>query len=143
MPVNYQIDKANAIIRTECVGDVTLEEVVNHFRELARDPNCPERLDVLLDLRGQSSIPENQQLRVVTSEMARVRGRVQFGACAIVAPRDALYGMLRVFQVFTEAYFREAQVFRTLEEAEQWLAAERAKAGGRELDTKSRSSSGR
>lgn len=143
MPVNYEIDTTNSIIRTQCVGNVTLDEVVNHFRQLARDPNCPERLDVLLDLREQSSIPESEQLRVVTGEIARVRRRVQFGVCAIVAPRDVLYGMLRMFQVFSEAYFREAQVFRSLAEAEQWLAAERAAAGGPELDGRSRSSSGR
>ena len=142
MPVKYQIDTANAVIRTECVGDVTLDEVVNHFRELVRDPNCPERLDVLLDLREQSSIPESEQLRVVSREVARAGGRVQFGVCAIVAPRDVLYGMLRMFQVFSEAHFREAQVFRTLAEAELWLAAERS-AGGPQLDVKSRSSSGK
>jgi len=139
MPVKYQIDTANAIIRTECVGDVTLDEVINHFRELGQDPNCPEQLDVLLDLREQSSIPESDQLRVVTGEIARVCGRVQFGLCAIVAARDVLYGMLRMFQVFSETYFREAKVFRTLSEAEQWLAVERG-AIGPQLDAKSGSS---
>ena len=125
MPVAYEIDTAKALIHTRCIGDVTLTEVIDHFRQLARDPNCPARLDVLLDLTEDTTIPKSEELRVVTAEIASVRGRVQFGACAIVAPRDALYGMLRVFQVFSEEVFRETRVFRSLPEAEEWLPSQR------------------
>jgi len=125
MPVAYEIDTAKALIRTRCIGDVTLTEVIDHFQQLARDPNCPARLDVLLDLTEEATVPKSEELRVVTAEIASVRGRVQFGACAIVAPRDALYGMLRVFQVFSEEVFRETLVFRSLPEAEEWLASRR------------------
>lgn len=122
MPVTYEIDKESAVIRTRCTGNVTLAEVTNHFEELARDPDCPDYLDVLLDLAEQATIPKSQELLVVTCEIAKVRGRVQFGACAIVASTDALFGMLRMFEVFTEALFREARVFRALPDAETWLA---------------------
>jgi len=125
MPVTYQIDPEKALIRTQCVGDVTLDEVIDHFRQLARDPDCPDRLDVLLDLCEERTIPQSQDLRAVTGAIAGVRGRVQFGACAVVAPRDVLYGMLRMFEVFTEKLFRKTRVFRTLPEAEAWLTAQR------------------
>ena len=122
MPVIYQIDKPNGLIRTTCVGDVTLEEVTRHFQALANDPDCPDRLDVLLDLSQQTSLPQSTQLREVTLAIRRVRSRVRFGNCAIVACTDALYGMLRMFQVFTEELFQEAQVFRSISDAEAWLA---------------------
>jgi hypothetical protein len=125
MPVLYKLDAANGIIRTKCVGDVTLEEVLGHFEELARDPDCPSRLDVLLDLTEETTIPQIHELRAVTRAIAKVRERVRFCAVAVVATRDALFGMLRMFQVFTEALFREAQIFRTLEEAEAWLQSQR------------------
>jgi hypothetical protein len=54
MPVKYQVDKANRIIRTRCTGPVTIEEVVGHFRVLERDPDCPDRVDVLLDLSEET-----------------------------------------------------------------------------------------
>jgi len=123
MPVTYQIDKANNIIRTKCIGPVTIEEVIDHFRVLERDPDCPERLDVLLDLSEQTSIPRKENLEEVTREISRIRGSVRFGACAIVACTDALYGMLRMFEVFAERCFRESYVFRTTAEAEAWLTA--------------------
>jgi hypothetical protein len=123
MPVKYQIDKANKIIRTRCSGPVTIEEVVDHFRVLERDPDCPDRLDVLLDLSEATSVPKKENLQEVTVEIGRIRGRVQFGTCAIVACTDALFGMLRMFEVFAEQYFRESCVFRTASEAEAWLAS--------------------
>jgi hypothetical protein len=126
MPVLYRIDKRNRIIRTRCVGDVTLEEVINHFRTLEHDPDAPDCLDVLLDLTEETSIPKTEYLREITAEIRRIRYRVEFGVCAVVAPGNALFGMLRMFEVFTEDYFHQLRVFRTLTEAETWLAAQRA-----------------
>jgi hypothetical protein len=122
MPVTYQIDKPNAVIRTKCTGSVTLDEVLRHFHELTQDPDCPDQVDVLLDLSEQTSVPQRDQLRAVASRIGSIRGRVQFEACAIVACTDALFGMIRMFQVFTEEFFRETAVFRTVADAEAWLA---------------------
>ena len=121
MPVTYQIDKTKRIIHTRCIGPVTIKDVIDHFRVLGRDPNCPDHVDVLLDLSEQTSIPTNENLRDVTREIGRIQNNVQFGACAIVACSDALFGMLRMLEVFTEEYFRESHVFRTTSEAEAWL----------------------
>ena len=123
MPVTYEIDKAAGIIRTRCTGEVTIEEVVEHFHVLEQDPDCPSRLDVLLDVCDETSVPTSENLRHVTCQIGRIRGTVEFGNCAIVACSDGLYGMLRMFQVFAEEYFRESYVFRTLAEAEQWLTS--------------------
>jgi hypothetical protein len=123
MPVTYQIDKTNRIIRTKCLGPVTIEEVIDHFHALENDPGCPDRVNVLLDLSEETSIPTKENLTDVATEINRIRGRVQFGSCAVVACTDALYGMLRMFEVFTDQYFRELSVFRTKREAEAWLAS--------------------
>ncbi len=48
MPVTYEIDRARQLIHTRCVGAVVLDEVRRHFADLTLDPQCPERLDVLL-----------------------------------------------------------------------------------------------
>ena len=125
MPVTYRIDKTNGIIYTHCIGEVTLREVIDHFRTLENDPECPDRLDVLLDLTQQTTLPRTEELQEVAVEISRVRGRVQFGACAIIVTNQALFGMLRMFEVFVEQHFRESYVFRTTHEAETWLASKR------------------
>ena len=97
--------------------------MIDHFHVLERDPECPDRMDVLLDLSEQTSIPTKENLGDVTGEISRIRGRVQFGTLAVVAYPDALFGMQRMFEVFAEKYFCETRVFRTLSEARVWLAS--------------------
>jgi hypothetical protein len=107
---------------------VTLQEVIDHFRQLLRDPDCVDRLDVLLDVSGSNSLPDSDQIAVVTREVKRIQGKIRFNACAIVAGRDAMFGMLRMFEVMTQPYFRAISVFRKASEAERWLASQRESA---------------
>jgi len=125
MPVTYAIDPKERVIRTQCVGMVTLVEVVGHFRALERDPDCTGVLDVLLDLSEMNNLPRALDIKAVPFELARIREKVRFGACAIVASTDPLFGMLRMFEVLAERHFRVIHVFRTRAEAETWLVLER------------------
>jgi hypothetical protein len=77
---------------------------------------------VLLDVDHADSLPESKQLRVVNSHIAAIRAKVEFGMCAIVANRDAMFGMMRMFAVFAEENFRAIRVFRETAEAEKWLS---------------------
>ena len=127
MPVTYQLDQESSFIHTRCTGEVTLEEVIRHFQELETDPLLPARLDVLLDLSEMQSLPESDQLRSVAGEIGRLEPKVEWGACAIVASHDALFGMIRVFEVFAEGLFADLRVFRKRAEAELWLASVRTR----------------
>jgi hypothetical protein len=125
MPVTYTIDTQKRVIRTQCIGMLTLAEVVEHFRALERDPECAEGLDVLLDVSEVNSLPDASQIRAVALELKKIQKNVKFGACAIVAVRDALFGMLRMFEVMAQDYFRVICVFRATSEAEAWLVSQR------------------
>ncbi|MGO9087420.1 MAG: hypothetical protein ACLP6G_02885 [Terriglobales bacterium] len=126
MPVTYSIDAPARTIRTTCRGPVKLAEVLDHFRTLQDDPACTGQLDVLLNLSDVESLPQTTQLTNVTAAVSLVRAKVEFRFCAIVANRDAMFGMMRIFEVFAGRYFRAIQVFRGETEAEAWLAGERA-----------------
>lgn len=124
MPVTYQIDAANNLIRTRCFGRLTLAEVVGHFRELGQDPARPDHPRVFLDLSDVDSLPGPSQLGTVIQEMDRIQ--VRFDACAILATRDAMFGMMRMFEAMGEKYFRVTRTFRVASEAEAWLASQQA-----------------
>jgi hypothetical protein len=126
VPVTYIIDNTKNLIRITCSGLVSLEDVVDHFRGLKDDPDCGGHLDVLLDVHEADSVPESKQLRVVNSQIASIRAKVTFGICAIVANRDAMFGMMRMFAVFAEENFRAIRVFRETAEAEEWLRTQQA-----------------
>lgn len=126
MPVTYKIDADKRTIRTRCFGRLTLPEVVDHFRTLAQDPECPGQLDVFLDLSEVESLPRPAQMPTVIEQLKEVQGRVRFGACAILATRDALFGMMRMFEAMGEQYFRATMTFRNAGEAEAWLASQQS-----------------
>ena len=125
MPVKYTMDAKQKLIRTKCIGHVTLEEVLAHFRELERDSHSADRLDVFLDLSETSSLPGTVQIAAVADEIKRIQTKVRFNACAVLAQRDALFGMLRMLEVKAEPFFRAFRVFRVSSEAETWLASQR------------------
>jgi hypothetical protein len=127
MPIQYRIDQATRTIYTRCYGPVTLAEVIDHFRELAADPECPSYLDVMLEWTDTSIVPLSRELREVARHIALLRDRVRFGAFAVVAGKTVLFGMSRMFLVFADGLFDETAVFRTAAEAEVWLSARHGK----------------
>ncbi len=121
MPVTYTIDKTHNIILTRCVGQVTLDEVIAHFKTLREDPDCPPKLNVLLDLSESATVPEGIHMEPMSESIAAIRDRVKFDACAIVVHGELMFGMARIFLVAAEDSFRSAQVFRSVDDAKAWL----------------------
>jgi hypothetical protein len=104
---------------------VKLDEVIHHLQELERDPVCPDHLDVFLDLCELGSLPESGELGSMINAIALFRDKIEFGVCAIVASRDALFDMMIGFEELGQQYFREMRVFRIATEAEKWLRLRR------------------
>jgi hypothetical protein len=129
MAVTYTIDTQQRLLRTKCVGLVTFDEVVAHFQELGRDPECVGHLDVFLDVSVTTSLPESAEVKAVSYEVQKIQEKVKFDACAILATRDALFGMMRIFEVAAQQYFRDIRVFRVSAEAEAWLQSQRQHSG--------------
>ena len=122
MPIVYRLDPAAGSLETACEGDVALEEVLQHFTELGALA-LPPRVDVLLDLTQMTSLPDSGQIRVAADTLTGLRTRTRWGACAIVAKQDVLFGMSRMFGVYAEPVFERVHVFREREEAKRWLAS--------------------
>ena len=120
MAITYRIDRERGWIETRCSGPVTLPQVRAHFDELQGDPLCPRQADVLLDLTEVTSLPNSPQIRAAAERVALV-DNIVFEACAIVAAREALFGMARMFEVFARGHFAVIRTFRERKEAEEWL----------------------
>ncbi len=123
MPVEYRIDVDTGLIETRCFGEMTFEEVLEHFQEVGSEERLPERMDVLLDLSAVTNVPDSGQLRDVVDGLELLERRVLWGRCAMVVSDDLMYGMFRMFEAFTDQLFRSSYVFRDREEARAWLAA--------------------
>jgi hypothetical protein len=123
MPVTYRIDVPRALIVTQCVGRVTLAEVQEHFQELARVWPPVDRLDVLLDLTDQTSLPTLRNLEEVATELDAQIGPRRFGRCAVVTDEDRqdLHGSMQMFEVLVGRLFDAIEIFRTPSAALVWL----------------------
>jgi hypothetical protein len=121
MTVQYQIDLTTRRITTRAFADVTIDEVLEHFDELAADPSFEPELDVLLDLVDCETLPGIDQIRTAAGRVTADLSSLRFGRLAIVLVSDALFGMLRMFHTLSEAAFTDAQIFRDRDQALQWL----------------------
>jgi hypothetical protein len=128
MPVTYRIDAETKTIRTTCSRPLMFAEVIDHFRQLKDDPACAGRLDVFLDVSDVDTLPQSSQLGAAGAAAGTVRQKAQFGACAIVAPHNAMFGMMRMFEVLAGDHFAAIRVFRETAEAEAWLASQQTSA---------------
>jgi hypothetical protein len=121
MPIEYRIDHDWHLVRTRCTGTVTLQQVIDHFDQLERDRERPQRLHVLLELTGLVTAPRSDELQAVAARIERLAD-LRFGLCAIVVDRDLIYGIARIFAAFAETRFEAMQVFKSAAAAEAWLA---------------------
>jgi hypothetical protein len=120
MPILYAFDPDFGFIHTRCVGETTLDQVRDHLRALASG-SLPPRVDVLLDLTETHSLPESDQLRAVAAEIRRTAANVKWGAFAIAAKSDVMFGLSRMLAVFAEEQFTRTHVFRDVASARRWL----------------------
>ncbi|MDH4070278.1 MAG: hypothetical protein OEV30_07625 [Ignavibacteria bacterium] len=121
MPIPCQIDPQYSVLHAKCVGVVTLEEILRHIADLAENNSGFNKLDLLLDISDLETIPDTTEIASIVNRIEDLRSEFSFGACAIVAGSDALFGIARMFTVLAEQQFRLARVFRDFLQAEFWL----------------------
>jgi len=121
MTIHYRIDASSNRITTRVFGEVTIDEVLQHFDELLADSSYEPDLDVLLDLADCKNLLDADQIRTAAARVTADPSTLRFGRLAIVVASEALFGTLRMFHSFSESAFLEAQIFRDRDEALQWL----------------------
>jgi len=121
MSITFNIDTQASLIRTVGSGDVTLAEIDEHFIQLAKDWPRGAKLNVLLDLSGCTALPEIWQLQTAAARIQMFGGRKRFHRCAVVATRELLYGLFRVFELLADQRFTAIRVFRNEAAAMLWL----------------------
>lgn len=124
MPVLYEIDLDRRLVRTTCAGSITFEQVMAHFAALERDPRrAAGVMDVVLDIRTVTTMPETSQLRQVAERISPDNTAMKYGRLAIVAVNPEAIGLGRLFVQFTRGRFTASTVVASIDAAERWLDA--------------------
>ena len=123
MTTRYEYDPATRIVRIEISGEVGEGELVDLAQKLASDesfaPGHGELVD-LSDVRHTDvSAPVLRQVAGIFASTDRHATRTRVAVCA---PADLVFGLSRMYEAFREPSGLQLRVFRTLGEAERWLA---------------------
>jgi len=118
----YFVDRGAGMVQ---LGEdvITAGEVMETARALNRAPDAMRQLRfALLDFtRASELLISGEELRDVVAENEITSKLVSPGLIAIVAPKDQIYGLARMWQVFVEKLNWNVGIFRTKPEAVEWL----------------------
>ena len=123
MPADYTIDKSQRMVFSKAYGILTDQDIISHQEMLRDDPDFDPGYSQLVDCTGVTKADD-----LSTDAIYELARRHLFGAeskRAFVAPKKLLYGLFRMFQILTNDYPDELDVFRDMTEARKYLKLDR------------------
>lgn len=122
MPIQVRVDETRELVELVFAGEVTNSELVETLDRYLLEPFSTFPLG-LFDLSGVTDMKVSADtVRAVARRAAQhVDSRLEEGKLAIVAPRDLLFGMARMYGILRDDSPVEVRVFRERDEAESWL----------------------
>src|SRR5262245_31998352 len=119
MPMHYSMDPKDGRLLTRADGVVTFHDINAHLdvEQHNRDLSRAE----LIDARGAVADLTADQIRVLVQRTADMLRTVDVGPTAIVTTNDLVFGMARMYALLSEHAGVNAEVFRDMPSATNWL----------------------
>lgn len=118
MPQSYRVDAAQRVVVSRVWGEVTTNDIQDHYRAILADPAFQPTFNHLVDIRGVTAVrADAHTIRTRGAADVFARGAQR----AIIAPRGFLYGIARMFAASAEAGGQVVSIFEAPELAEAWL----------------------
>lgn len=122
MPVAVAFLKPDTFV-IHASGDVTYAEVQRSIDDILAHRDFDERRKLLVDARAVEAAPSTGELRAIVRDMKPLFDK-RVSVMAIVTDTTFVYGVARMFAVFAESFGLRVRAFRTMEDAEVWLAVQ-------------------
>jgi hypothetical protein len=118
VPSSYTIDPERRLVITRVWGAATDDDVIGHNQRLRTDPLFDPNFRQLADMSGVTEILVNTgTIEMVSRGQLFVPGTQR----AFVASEDAVFGLLRKYELHAESLGQAVRVFRDRKLAEAWL----------------------
>jgi hypothetical protein len=119
MPVSYKIDKESRLVTSTAWGVITRQEIIDHRRKLAADPDFSPTYSTIADFTRVT------KLEITAADVQAFAAKNVFAPSArraiIVADSEA-FGLARMFEILRDAKGEEGiRIFRKIEHAREWL----------------------
>ena len=122
MPIHYRIDPDSGVIFRRFTGDITLQDFEQHWRALLADPELPDPLTIIADMRECRLLVHGDEVSSLVIDVIepRLGHRRWFSAVVVAAPVQ--YGISKQFIAYSRGC-GITDVFYDMEEAVSWLRA--------------------
>jgi len=123
VPVDIVFYPDRALVVTTGSGVVTEEELLAYWQKDYANERIPWGAPEILDLRAVEcfGVTSAGLRRLVELDAEYAKQQHAPSRLAIVAPSDLIFGMSRMYQMFSELNPNSIRVFRDLSDAEEWL----------------------
>jgi hypothetical protein len=124
MPIEAKVDEGRGLVEIVVAGEVTeseLSEAVDRYFSESWSALPLGLLDLREVVTADISTPLVREAAIRAEH--RVDPRVGKGKFAIIAARDFLFGMARMYEILRDDSPVEVRVFRDRHEAELWLGS--------------------
>ena len=118
MPIISQIDSSLGVVFSTFQGVVIKEDILAQVERFRTDPSFQPSFDHIIDTRGIARFDVSTEgLRTVSMHSAFDEKSRR----AVVAEKDEMFWMARMYEVFREDAPDQMQVFRDMAGARRWL----------------------
>ena len=121
MTLTHRIDAESGIVYVDVVGSFTMKEIKALIDTVVNDPDFRRGYHILSDHRRIGDPATPGQVRGTLEHVAALIDALGESKWAIVASKEASYGMMRMMEMLAEDLPIQISVFRDPEEARDWL----------------------
>jgi len=118
MPQSYRVDAGQRVVVSRVWGEVTTNDITEHYRAIRNDPVFEPSFNHLVDIRAVTAVrADAHAIRSGATNGVFARGAMR----ALIAPPGFLYGIARMFAASAEAEGQIVSIFEAPQLAEAWL----------------------
>jgi hypothetical protein len=116
------IDREQRLARVIARGKVNVLELKDIYSELIKHRDWQAGFDILCDYRSIEDFDvSTQDIDEIAEWQTSIDSMIGNGKCAVVASRDSVFGMSRMWELISAERSQHICVFRELDDAMSWL----------------------
>ena len=121
-PIRFELDEKHGVRTAIFSGVITEQGLISAYTALVSDPAFDPAINDLVDLSAVTRLDVTSAGVRRVAQMFDPMNHLQTqNRLAIVAPRDELFGMARMYEILRSDAPEETRVFRTMEQARAFL----------------------
>ena len=123
MPISFKIFEDDGFFLSTWVGSISDSDLQSSYKQLLEDEKFKPGFNEIVDARNaQISDVTSEGLRNLSSMVeSHLAGKCEGFKTAVIAHKDFLYGMSRMYEMISDGKTETVRVFRGPSEAIKWL----------------------